>query len=58
MHITIEQKALNGGKGKVVVAEGWGSWLEYVEFDGKVYWTIDMPKGEWKNADDQSLPQE
>ena len=40
--IVIRQKANNGdSKVKVVVSEGQGSWLEYIEFDGKVYWTIE-----------------
>ena len=33
--IQIYQKALNGNsKEKVLVAEGSGSWLEYIQFDG------------------------
>ena len=33
-------KASNGKKDKVVLSEGTGSWLEYLEFDGKVFWTV------------------
>ena len=41
-----------------MVAEGCGSWLEYIEFEGKLYWTIDMEKGFWKRVDDKTLPEE
>jgi hypothetical protein len=34
-------------KEKVVVFEGSGSWLEYIEFDGKVYWTINDEVPTW-----------
>jgi hypothetical protein len=51
--IQIFQKALNGNsKEKVLVAEGSGSWLEYVQFNGKVYWTIDDEKPEWLMVND------
>jgi hypothetical protein len=51
--IQIYQKALNGNsKEKVLVAEGSGSWLEYVQFNGKVYWTIEDEKPEWLMVND------
>ena len=51
--IQIFQKALNGNsKEKVLVAEGSGSWLEYIQFNGKVYWTIDDEKPEWLMMND------
>jgi len=52
--IQIFQKALNGNsKEKVLVAEGSGSWLEYIQFDGKVYWTVDDERPAWVLADDK-----
>ena len=52
--IQIFQKALNGSsKEKVLVAEGTGSWLEYIQFDGKVYWTVDDERPAWVMADDK-----
>jgi hypothetical protein len=40
--IVITQKANNSSsKAKVVVSEGQGSWLEYIDFDGQQYWSID-----------------
>lgn len=52
--IQIYQKALNGNsKEKVVVAEGSGSWLEYIQFDGKVYWTVEDEKPEWRLMNDE-----
>lgn len=41
-----------------MVSEGHGSWLEYLEFDGKVYWTINDEPGTWKNPDDPTLSDE
>lgn len=40
------------------MSEGSGSWLEYIEFDGKVYWTINDEIPEWQipNADGVSDP--
>lgn len=52
------QKALNGNKEKVVISEGSGSWLEYLEFDGKLYWSIDDEKAEWLLPNDESLKPE
>jgi hypothetical protein len=53
--IQIFQKALNGNsKEKVLVAEGSGSWLEYIQFNGKVYWTIEEEKPEWMMVNDES----
>ena len=53
------QKALNGNKKeKVVISEGSGSWLEYIEFDGKVYWTIEDEKPVWLQPNDESLSPE
>ena len=49
------QKALNGKDQKVVVAEGSGSWLESIEFDGKIYWTIEDSKPDWILINDDSL---
>ena len=57
MSIKIELLA-NNAKRKVIVSEGEGSWLEYIEFDGKVYWTITDPVGEWKFVNDHTLPPE
>lgn len=52
--IQIYQKALNGSsKERVVVAEGSGSWLEYIQFDGKVYWTVEDDKPEWLVVNDK-----
>ena len=51
--IQIFQKALNGSsKEKVLVAEGSGSWLEYIQFDGKVYWTVADERPEWLLVND------
>ncbi len=36
-----------------MVAEGSGSWLEYVQFNGKVYWTIEDDKPEWLMINDR-----
>jgi len=35
------------------VAEGSGSWLEYIQFDGKVYWTIEDDKPSWLVINDK-----
>lgn len=37
----------------MVVYEGSGSWLEYLEFDGKVYWTVndEIPQWHLPNSD-------
>lgn len=57
--IQIIQKALNSSQSakvskqaQVVVAEGFGSWVEFIAFmnnDKKpeLWWTVDMPKPEW-----------
>ena len=39
----------------MVVASGSGSWLDYVEFDGKLYWTIDEERQKWLAANDEAL---
>jgi Oxysterol-binding protein len=52
--IQIFQKALNGNsKEKVLVAEGSGSWLEYIQFDGKVYWTALDERPKWIMVNDK-----
>lgn len=60
--IQICQKALNSStkkdKDKVVVSEGSGSWLEYVEFDGKVYWTVNDEIPQWLSPNDETLKEE
>ena len=38
-----------------MVSEGSGSWLEYIEFDGKVYWTINDDIPNWEQADSENL---
>lgn len=38
-----------------MVAEGQGSWLEYIEFDGKTYWSIDEEIPSWKMVNDDRL---
>lgn len=54
VHIQIFQKALNGSsKEKVVVGEGSGSWLEYVQFDGKVLWTVEDDRPSWLMVNDK-----
>jgi hypothetical protein len=37
---------MNNSKAPVNICEGSGSWLESIEFDGKVYWKVleDCPK--------------
>jgi len=41
-----------------LVGEGSGSWLEYIQFDGKVYWTIEDEKPTWLMINDTSnVPQ-
>lgn len=58
--IQIIQKALNststtksGKPAQVVVAEGFGSWVEFIAFINsetkkpEVWWTVDMNKPEW-----------
>lgn len=42
----------------MVVSEGSGSWLEYIEFDGKVYWTINDELPTWLLPNDDSLREE
>jgi len=37
------------------VSEGQGSWLEYIEFDGKTYWTIDEELPQWKLVNDDRV---
>jgi hypothetical protein len=37
------------------VSEGQGSWLEYIEFDGKTYWTIDEERPQWKLVNDDRV---
>jgi hypothetical protein len=49
---------LNQSKQKVVVSEGSGSWLEYLEFDGKIYWTVNDERSSTVLPNDQSLPEE
>lgn len=56
--IQISQKSLNVSKQKVVVSEGSGSWLEYVEFDGKVYWTVNDEIPQWLPPNDETLREE
>jgi hypothetical protein len=41
-----------------VVSEGSGSWLEYIEFDGKMYWNINDEKPKWLVCNDENLPEE
>lgn len=53
--IQICQKALNGKDQRVTISEGSGSWLEYIEFDGKTYWTVEDEKPEWISADHPTL---
>jgi hypothetical protein len=36
-----------------MVGEGSGSWLEYVQFDNKVYWTVDDAKPSWLMVNDK-----
>lgn len=56
--IQIFQKALNGSsKEKVLVGEGSGSWLEYIQFDGKVYWTVDDERPSWLMINDSAKVQ-
>ena len=31
--------------------------MEHVEFDGKVYWSVDMEQGQWSLPNDKSLAQ-
>lgn len=41
-----------------MVAEGSGSWLEYVQFDNKVYWTVDDAKPTWlMPSDKENVPE-
>lgn len=42
----------------MVVCEGSGSWLEFIQFEGKVYWTIEDEKAEWLFPDDDTLREE
>jgi len=50
---------LNGNsKEKVVVCEGSGSWLEYIQFNGKVYWKIDDDRPSWLLPTDPAVPEE
>jgi hypothetical protein len=57
--IQIFQKALNGNsKERVLVAEGSGSWLEYVQFDGQVYWTVADERPTWLMVNDtENVPE-
>ena len=53
--IQIYQKALNGNsKEKVLVAEGSGSWLESIKFDGEVYWTVEDDRPSWLMVNDEA----
>lgn len=50
---------MNGNsKEKVVVCEGSGSWLEYIQFNGKVYWKIDDDRPSWLLPTDPAVPEE
>jgi hypothetical protein len=40
----------------VLVCEGTGSWLEYVQFNGQVYWTVDDERPQWTLISDPSVP--
>jgi hypothetical protein len=42
----------------VLVAEGHGSGLEYIEFDGKMYWSIEDEPPQWKMVNDHRLSDE
>lgn len=53
LQIQIFQKSLNQSKQKVVVSEGSGSWLEYIEFDGKLYWTVNDERPTWLVPNDE-----
>lgn len=54
--IIIRQKSNNStSKAQVNIAEGHGSWLEYIEFDGKMYWTIEDEIPQWKSVNDSRL---
>lgn len=56
--IQIFQKALNGNsKEKVLVCEGSGSWLEYLQFDGQVYWTVEDDRPSWIMTNDEKVPE-
>ena len=39
------------------MCEGTGSWLEYIQFDGEIYWTIDDERLKWVMSNDPSLPE-
>ena len=58
MEIKIEFVSKNGKGERALLSEGFGSWLEFLEFDGKVYWTVNEEHGIWKKSDDESLPEE
>lgn len=56
--IQICQKVSNTSKqvkDKVVVSEGSGSWLEKIEFDNKVYWTINDELPQWLKPNSESV---
>jgi len=54
-YISIVIKQNSGSKNAKVVAEGSGSWLEYVEFGGQVYWRIDQDVPTWQKVNDETL---
>lgn len=56
--IQIMQKANNNDKEQVVVCEGSGSWLEYIEFEGKPFWSVDDDYDQWYLVNDRSLPEQ
>ena len=58
MEIKIEMVSKSGKGDRVTVSEGFGSWLEWIEFDGKTYWTVNDKYGVWKKSDDESLPED
>lgn len=59
INIVITQKSLtNASKKEVIVSEGQGSWLEYIDFDGVQYWSIDEELPKWKFVNDVRLPNE
>lgn len=40
------------------MSEGSGSWLEYLEFDGKVYWTVNDEVPEWVPSNSEALSED
>lgn len=47
---------MNNSKAPVSICVGSGSWLEQIEFDGKVYWRVGEETPVWIMPNHESIP--